>query len=114
MTESWKMFFQFSKRAGEITLVVMGLSVSLQCLEKVMLEVNEKFLKNNIIIGHSQLWFMRGGSCFIKLVSFYDGVIHLVYQGKPVFVIFVDFSKAFDTLSQRILLDKMSSVQIET
>lgn len=108
------MFFQFSKRAGEITLVVMGLSVSLQCLEKIMLEVNEKFLKNNIIIGHSQLWFMRGGSSFIKLVSFYDGVIHLVYQGKPVFVIFVDFSKAFDTVSQRILLDKMSSIQIET
>lgn len=71
-------------------------------------------MRNNIIIGHSQLWFMRGGSCFIKLVSFYDGVIHLVYQGKPVVVIFVYFSKAFDTVSQRILLDKISSIQIET
>jgi len=38
----------------------------------------------------------------------YDKVTHLVDQGKPVDVVVLDFSKAFDTHST--LLDKTSSI----
>lgn len=38
---------------------------------------------------------------------------HLVDQGKQADVIFLDFSKAFGTVSHNILLDKMSSIQLD-
>ena len=81
-------------------------------MEKVILGVIEKHLRDNAVIGHSQHRFMRGKSCLANLISFYDKVTHLVDQGKPVDVMALDFSKAFDTVSHSIL-DKMSSTQTD-
>lgn len=44
-------------------------------------------------------------------ISFYNEVTHLADQRKPVDTIFLDFSHAFNTVSHRSLLDKMSSRQ---
>ncbi|KAJ7423512.1 rna-directed dna polymerase from mobile element jockey-like [Willisornis vidua] len=73
----------------------------------------EKHLKNNTVISYTQHWLMRSKSCFSQLISVYDKVTHLADQGKPVDVIFLDFSKAFDVVSPMILLDKMSSTQLD-
>lgn len=45
--------------------------------------------------------FRRGKSCMLKLISFYDGVTHLVDLEEPVNVIILDFSKPFDAISSK-------------
>ena len=81
-------------------------------MEKITLEVIEAHLGDNAIIGPSQHGFMRGRSCLTNLISFYDKITHLVDQGKSADVIFWISVKLL-TVSHRILLDKMSSIQLD-
>ncbi|TRZ07292.1 hypothetical protein HGM15179_019816, partial [Zosterops borbonicus] len=69
-------------------------SVPGKIMERTILGVIEKHLKDNAVTDHSQHGFMRGKSSLTNFISFYDKVAHLVDQGKPVDVIFWDFSKA--------------------
>lgn len=53
------------------------------------------------------------GKILFNLISFYDKAMHLVDQGKPVNVIFLNFSKAFNIVFQSILMNKISSKQLD-
>jgi len=62
-------------------------------------------VKDNQGIRPSQHGFMKGRASLTNLI-FYDQMTRLVDEGKAVDVIYLDFSKAFDTVPYSILLEK--------
>ena len=44
-----------------------------------------------------------------NLILFYDIVTHLVVEGKAVSVVYLDFSKVFDTVLHNILVEKLAA-----
>jgi len=78
-------------------------SVAGKIMEPFILSVFMGHVKDNQGIRPSHHGFMKGRCCLTNLISFYDQVTCLVDEGKTVDVLYLDFSKAFDTVPYSIL-----------
>lgn len=81
-------------------------------MEKLILRDAERQLKNKAIIRHSDSSSRESPSCLSNLISFCDKVTRILDEGKAADVIFLDFTKAFDTGLHSILMNKWSNSKI--
>jgi len=82
-------------------------SVPRKMMKQLMLGVISKQVDEKKVIRNSQHGFTKGKSCLTNLTAFYDGMTGWVDEGRAVVVVYLDFSKPFDTVSHNILLGEL-------
>jgi hypothetical protein len=87
---------------------------SLVCkiLESLIKNQVTDFLNKEELIKDSQHGFRNGRSCLTNLLEFYDDMLEHVDRGDPVDIVYLDFSKAFDTVPHKRLLTKVRGHRI--
>jgi len=88
-------------------------SIPGKVMEQLILEVIMNQVEENNVIRSSEDGFTKEKSCLTNLTAFYDGMTGWVDEGRAVGVVYLDFSKAFNTVSHDILLGKLRKCGLE-
>ena len=78
-------------------------------LESILRDNIVNHLNTHTLLLQSQHGFTKGKSCLTNLLSFLEDVTKAIDEGKPLDVIYLDFSKAFDKVPHKRLLHKIES-----
>ena len=81
--------------------------------EKLLCKRLVKFLEVNRILFEYQYGFRKLYSTTLALIEFTDNIIKFLDEGQYCMSIFVDLTKAFDTMDHEILLDKLDRYGIQ-
>ena len=100
------------KDPGNYTPVSLT-SVPGKVTEQIILWEITRHMRDIWGIRPSQHGFTKGRSCLTNLISFYDLVTCLVDEGKTIVVFYLDFIKAFGTVSHSILLEKLTAHNLD-
>jgi len=82
-------------------------SIPGKMMEQLILEVIIKQVEEKKVIRSSQHGFTKGKSCLTNLIAFYNGMTGWVDEGRAMDVVYLDFTKAFDTVSHNVPLGKL-------
>ena len=82
-------------------------SVACRILERVIKENVVSFLDRYKLVLKSQHGFTKNRSCLTNLLEYINYVTEVIDSGKPVDVVYLDFSKAFDRVCHRRLIYKL-------
>ncbi|GAB0177880.1 mitochondrial enolase superfamily member 1 [Grus japonensis] len=116
LNEVGALVMEDTDREGGVTncLLCLSLYAKVGPQESRTLEVREKVwrkedvpvvehMEEKNVIKSGQHGFTKGKSCLTNVIAFYDGMTGWVDDGRAVDVVYLDFSKAFDTVSYNIL-----------
>ena len=81
-------------------------------LEKINYRHVYSFLEKNNLLHQSQYGFRTKHNCEQAILEFTASILHAMEDGAHGASIFLDLSKAFDTLNHHVLLDKLDKIGI--
>ena len=84
-------------------------SVPGKVMESLIKNTMMTFLTRRRLIGKSQHGFMPGKSCTTNLLEFLEVATQVVDDGNNMDVVYLDFSKAFDLVPRKRLLNKLKA-----
>ncbi|GAB0181731.1 mitochondrial enolase superfamily member 1 [Grus japonensis] len=88
-------------------------SIPEKIVEQLILGVINKHVEEKVVIGSGQHGFTKGETCLTNLIAFYDGMTGWVDEERAVDVVYLDFSKAFNTVSHKILTGKLRKCELD-
>ncbi|CAM5146722.1 unnamed protein product [Natator depressus] len=103
----------FKREEGESDRLVSLTPVPGKIMEQGLKDSILKHLEDRKLIRNSQHGFSKSKSCLTNLIAFYDEVTGSVDMGKAVKMIYLDFRKAFDTVSHSILANKLKKYGLD-
>jgi hypothetical protein len=85
------------------------LSILIKIMEKLIRDEMVMHLSEHKLLSIHQHGFMRGKSCVTNLLESLDIITEALNRGFSAVVVFLDFSKAFDRVSHKLLKIKLKS-----
>lgn len=64
-------------------------------------------MKDEKVIRSKKQEFTEGESCLTRLFAFYEKITGLVDEGRTADIVYLEFSKVFDSISLMILIEEL-------